>query len=90
MDLFGDICELGGGLGLICGLVMISVDYMCDMWSSDLRFKNSPILFCQWAVLFLTVSLVWLELQNCVVTHRMPRLFHCCTKIELQLTHRSI
>ena len=52
MDLFDDTCELGGGLDLICGLVMISVDYMCDMWSSDLRFKNSPILFCQWAVLF--------------------------------------
>jgi len=52
MDLFGDTCELGGGLDLICGLVMISVDYMCDMWSSDLRFKNSPILFCQWVVLF--------------------------------------
>jgi len=33
VDLFGDICELGGGLGLICGLVMISVDYMCDIWT---------------------------------------------------------
>ena len=52
MDLFGDTCELGGGLDLICGLVMIYVDYMCDMWSSDLRFKNSPTLFCQWVVLF--------------------------------------
>ena len=31
MDLFGDTCELGGGLGLICGVVMISVYYMCDM-----------------------------------------------------------
>ena len=33
MDLFGDTCELGGGLGLICGLVMISVYYMCDLWT---------------------------------------------------------
>ena len=33
MDLFGDTCELGGGLDLICGLVMISVDYMCDIWT---------------------------------------------------------
>ena len=33
MDLFGDTCELGGGLGLICGLVMIYVYYMCDMWT---------------------------------------------------------
>ena len=31
MDLFGDTCELGGGLGFICGLVMIYVYYMCDM-----------------------------------------------------------
>ena len=33
MDLFGDTCELGGGLGLICGVVMISVYYICDMWT---------------------------------------------------------
>ena len=33
MDLFGDTCELGGGLGLIYGLVMIYVYYMCDMWT---------------------------------------------------------
>ena len=37
VDLFGDTCELGGGLGLICGVVMISVYYMCDMWMSVSR-----------------------------------------------------
>ena len=31
MDMFGDTYEFGGGLGLICGVVMISVYYMCDM-----------------------------------------------------------